>query len=119
MELIILTNISIILSLYLILIFIDKLEEEKELSLKTIIVTIVIILFIVNCVYCLVEHKSSFLFHLNIFIIVAYIILIITGLFLAISKSKTSYLKFILFGILFLIVPVYAIMMMAVGAMPI
>ena len=119
MELIILTNISIILSLYLILIFINKLEEEKELSSKTIIVTIVIILFIVNCVYYLVEHKSSFLFHLNIFIIVAYIILIITGLFLAISKSKTSYLKYILFGILFLIVPVYAIMMMAVGAMPI
>lgn len=76
-------------------------------------------MFIVNCAYYLVEHKSSFLFHLNIFIIVAYIILIITGLFLAISKSKTSYLKFILFGILFLIVPVYAIMMMAVGAMPI
>ena len=118
MELIILTNISIILSLCLILIFINKLEEEKELSLKTIIVTI-IILFIVNCAYYLVEHKSSFLFHLNIFIIVAYIILIITGLFLAISKSKTSYLKYILFGILFLIVPVYAIMMMAVGAMPI
>lgn len=34
MELIILTNISIILSLCLILIFINKLEEEKELSLK-------------------------------------------------------------------------------------
>ena len=118
MELIILTNISIILSLYLILIFINKLEEEKELSSKTIIVTIVIILFIVNCVYYLVEHKSIFLFHLNIFIIVAYIILIITGLFLAISKSKTSYLKFILFGILFLIIPVYTIMTMAVGAMP-
>jgi len=32
MELIILTNISIILSLYLILIFINKLAEEKELS---------------------------------------------------------------------------------------
>ena len=118
MELIILTNISIILSLCLILIFINKLEEEKELSLKTIIVTI-IILFIVNCAYYLVEHKSSFFFHLNIFIIVAYIILIITGLFLAISKSKTSYLKYILFGILFLIVPVYTIMTMAVGAMPV
>ena len=116
MELIILTNISIILSLYLILIFINKLAEEKELSLKTIIVTIVIILFIVNCIYYLVEHKSSFLFHLNIFIIVAYIILIITGLFLAISKRKTAYLKFILFGILFLIVPIYTIMIMAVGA---
>nr|WP_314388304.1 hypothetical protein [uncultured Fusobacterium sp.] len=114
MELIILTNISIILSLYLILIFINKLAEEKELSLKTIIVTIVTILFIVNCVF---EHKSSFLFHLNIFIIVAYIILIITGLFVAISKRKTSYLKFILFGILFLIVPIYTIMTMAVGAM--
>ena len=118
MELIILTNISIILSLYLILIFINKLEEEKELSLKTIIVTI-IILFIVNCAYYLAEHKSSLLFHFNIFIIVAYIILIITGLFLAISKSKTSYLKYILFGILFLIVPIYTIMIMAVGAMPI
>ena len=56
---------------------------------------------------------------INIFIIVAYIILIITGLFLAISKSKTSYLKYILFGILFLIVPVYTIMTMAVGAMPV
>ena len=56
---------------------------------------------------------------MNIFIIVAYIILIITGLFLAISKSKTSYLKYILFGILFLIVPVYTIMTMAVGAMPV
>ena len=119
MELIILTNISIILSLYLILIFINKLEEEKELSSKTIIVTIVVILFIVNCVYYLVEYKSSFLFHLNIFIIVAYIILIITGLFLTISKSKTSYLKFILFGILFLIVSIYTIMTMAVGAMPV
>ncbi len=118
MELIILTNISIILSLCLILIFINKLEEEKELSLKTIIVTI-IILFIVNCAYYLAEHKSSLLFHFNIFIIVAYIILIITGLFLAISKSKTSYLKYILFGILFLIVPIYTIMIMAVGAMPI
>ena len=118
MELIILTNISIILSLYLILIFINKLEEEKELSLKTIVVTMIIV-FIVNCAYYLVEHKSSFLFHLNIFIIVAYIILIITGLFLAISKSKTSYLKYILFGILFLIVPIYTIMIMAVGAMPI
>ena len=118
MELIILTNISIILSLCLILIFINKLEEEKELSLKTIIVTI-IILFIVNCAYYLAEHKSSLLFHFNIFIIVAYIILIITGLFLAISKSKTSYLKYILFGILFLIVPVYTIMTMAVGAMPV
>ncbi|WP_454944331.1 hypothetical protein [Fusobacterium hwasookii] len=117
MELIILTNISIILSLYLILIFINKLAEEKELSLKTIIVTIVIILFIVNCIYYLVEHKSSFLFHLNIFIIVAYIILIITGLFLVIYKRKTSYLKFILFGILFLMVPIYTIMTMAVGAM--
>ena len=116
MELIILTNISIILSLCLILIFINKLEEEKELSLKTIIVTI-IILFIVNCAYYLVEHKSSFLFHLNIFIIVAYIILIITGLFLVIYKRKTSYLKFILFGILFLMVPIYTIMTMAVGAM--
>ena len=116
MELIILTNISIILSLCLILIFINKLEEEKELSLKTIIVTI-IILFIVNCAYYLAEHKSSLLFHFNIFIIVAYIILIITGLFLAISKSKTSYLKYILFGILFLIVPIYTIMTMAVGAM--
>ena len=115
MELIILTNISIILSLCLILIFINKLEEEKELSLKTIIVTI-IILFIVNCAYYLAEHKSSLLFHFNIFIIVAYIILIITGLFLAISKSKTSYLKYILFGILFLIVPIYTIMIMAVGA---
>jgi len=50
---------------------------------------------------------------INIFIIVAYIILIITGLFLAISKRKTSYLKFILFGILFLIVPIYT----AIGAM--
>ena len=119
MELIILTNVSIILSLYLILIFINKLEEEKELSSKTTIVTIVIILFIVNCVYYLVEYKSSFLFHLNIFIIVAYIILIITGLFLTISKSKTSYLKFILFGILFLIVSIYTIMTMAVGVMPI
>ena len=118
MELIILTNISIILSLCLILIFINKLEEEKELSLKTIIVTI-IILFIVNCAYYLAEHKSSLLFHFNIFIIVAYIILIITGLFLAISKSKTSYLKYILFGILFLIVPIYTIMTMAVGAMPV
>ena len=118
MELLILTNISIILSLCLILIFINKLEEEKELSLKTIIVTI-IILFIVNCAYYLAEHKSSLLFHFNIFIIVAYIILIITGLFLAISKSKTSYLKYILFGILFLIVPIYTIMIMAVGAMPI
>ena len=117
MELIILTNISIILSLCLILIFINKLEEEKELSLKTIIVTIIIILFIVNCAYYLAEHKSSLLFHFNIFIIVAYIILIITGLFLAISKSKTSYLKYILFGILFLIVPIYTIMTMAVGAM--
>ena len=119
MELIILTNVSIILSLYLILIFINKLEEEKELSSKTTIVTIVIILFIVNCVYYLVEYKSSFLFHLNIFIIVAYIILIITGLFLTISKSKTSYLKFILFGILFLIVSIYTIMTMAVGAIPV
>ena len=53
---------------------------------------------------------------IDIFIIVAYIILIITGSFLAISKRKTSYLKFILFGILFLIVPIYTIMIMAVGA---
>ena len=114
---IIINNIFMIVILYSILIFLDKISEKKELNKNEKIKTVIAVLLIINFFCLLVDY--GFLYFINSILILIIIILIITGLFLAISKSKTSYLKYILFGILFLIVPVYAIMMMAVGAMPI
>ena len=98
----IINNIFMIVILYSILIFFDKILEKKELNKNDKIKTVIAILLIINF-FCLFVGYS-FLYFINFILIFIIIILIIKSLILLILRKDIFYFWFILSSILFLLV---------------
>jgi len=119
MELIILTNISIILVVFLILSFINEHLGFEKFNLKSKITTSIIILLIVNFIYFFDSyHGDDIILSSNIIIVGIDILFILTNFFSLIFKRKGFYGKYMVLGILFLILPFFSIMMFALRGLP-
>ncbi len=108
----IINNIFMIVILYSILIFFDKISEKKELDKNDKIKTVIAILLIINF-FCLFVGYS-FLYFINFILIFIIIILIIKSLILLISRKDTFYFCFIVLNILLLIIYFFLIFMVLV-----
>ncbi|BEO99506.1 hypothetical protein FNCP11_18220 [Fusobacterium nucleatum] len=106
---IIINNIFMIVILYSILIFLDKISEKKELNKNEKIKTVIAVLLIINFFCLLVDY--GFLYFINSILILIIIILIIKSLILLISRKDTFYFGFILLNILLLIIYFFLLFM--------
>jgi len=104
MELIILTNISIILILFLLLSFINEHLEFEKFSLKKKKLIISVVLLVVNFIYFFDSyHEEEIIISFNLIILGIDILFILVNFFLLIFKRKGFYFIFILLAFLFLI----------------
>ena len=119
MELIILTSISTILIVFLVLSFINEHLGFEKFNLKSKITTSIIILLIVNLIYFFDSYnEDETLLSSNLIILGIDILFILTNFFSLIFKRKGFYGKYMVLGILFLILPFFSIMMFALSGLP-
>ena len=119
MELIILTNVSIILILFLLLSSINEHLGFEKFSLKKKKLIISVVLLVVNFIYFFDSyHEEEIIISFNLIILGIDILFILTNFFSLIFKRKGFYGKYMVLGILFLILPFFSIMMFALRGLP-
>ena len=119
MTLLLLTNFSTILIMFLILSFINEHFNVEKFPSKTKMITAIVILLIVNLIYFLDDyHQEDIIISLNLVILGIDFLFILTNFFLLIFKRKGFYFIFFLLGLLFLILPFFTTMMFALRGIP-
>ena len=119
MTLLLLTNFSTILIVFLILSFINEHLNVEKFPSKTKMITAIVILLIVNLIYFFDDyHQEDIIISLNLVILGIDILFILTNFFSLIFKRKGFYGKYMVLGILFLILPFFTIMMFALRGLP-
>ena len=119
MELIILTNISIILLILLLSSFINEYTGVQKIKSKKRKYTIYTVLVIVNFIYFFDSYnEDETLLSSNLIILGIDILFILTNFFSLIFKRKGFYGKYMVLGILFLILPFFTTMMFALRGLP-
>ncbi|MHB9337437.1 hypothetical protein ACW0TN_02195 [Fusobacterium pseudoperiodonticum] len=119
MTLLLLTNFSTILIVFLILSFINEHFNVEKFPSKTKMITTIVILSIVNLIYFFDDyHQEDIIISLNLVILGIDFLFILTNFFLLIFKRKGFYFIFFLLGLLFLVLPFFSIMMFALRGLP-
>ena len=123
MTLLLLTNFSTILIVFLILSFINEHFNVEKFPSKTKMITTIVILSIVNLIYFFDDyHQEDIIISLNLVILGIDFLFILTNFFLLIFKRKGFYFIFfllgLLLGLLFLVLPFFSIMMFALRGLP-
>ena len=119
MVLLLLTNISIILIVFLLLSFINEHLGFEKFPSKRKMITAIIILLIANFIYFFDDyHQEDLIISLNLIILGIDFLFILTNFFLLIFKRKGFYFIFFLLGLLFLVLPFFTTMMFALRAIP-
>ena len=92
MVLLLLTNISIILIVFLLLSFINKYLELEKFDSKKKIITSIVILLLVNFIYYFDSYyQEDIIISLNLIILGTDFLFILTNFFLLIFKRKRGY----------------------------
>ena len=105
MTLLLLTNFSTILIVFLILSFINEHFNVEKFPSKTKMITTIVILSIVNLIYFFDDyHQEDIIISLNLVILGIDFLFILTNFFLL--------------GLLFLVLPFFSIMMFALRGIP-
>ena len=119
MELIILTNVSIILILFLLLSSINEHLGFEKFSLKKKKLIISVVLLVVNFIYFFDSyHEEEIIISFNLIILGIDILFILANFFLLIFKRKGFYFIFILLAFLFLIPSSCAILIFGLRGLP-
>ena len=117
--LLLLTNISIILLILLLSSFINEHTGVQKIKSKKRKYTIYTVLLIVNFIYFFDSYnEDETLLSSNLIILGIDILFILTNFFSLIFKRKGFYGKYMVLGILFLILPFFSIMMFALRGLP-
>mgnify|MGYP003184401881 FL=1 len=119
MVLLLLTNISIILIVFLLLSFINKYLELEKFDSKKKIITSIVILLLVNFIYYFDSYyQEDIIISLNLIILGTDFLFILTNFFLLIFKRKRGYFILFLLGLLFLVLPFFTTMVFALRGLP-